>query len=43
MHARRDFAGRDHINITIPQTLIGTREASVYMDADGKTFNMTTI
>jgi uncharacterized protein (TIGR03437 family) len=41
--AQGQFAGLDQVNITIPRALAGTGEASVYIVADGKTSNMTTI
>jgi uncharacterized protein (TIGR03437 family) len=37
------YAGLDQINISVPRALAGTGEASVYVVADGKTSNMTTI
>ena len=41
--AQGQFAGLDQINISLPSALAGTGEASVYVIADGKTSNMTTI
>jgi uncharacterized protein (TIGR03437 family) len=41
--AQGQFPGLDQINIGIPGALAGTGEASVYVVADGKTSNMTTI
>ena len=38
-----EYAGLDQINISLPRALAGTGEASVYLIADGKTSNMTTI
>ena len=34
------FAGLDQINITLPQSLAGTGEASVYLIADGQMSNV---
>jgi len=41
--AQGQYAGLDQINISLPSGLAGTGEASVYLVADGKTSNMTTI
>jgi uncharacterized protein (TIGR03437 family) len=41
--AQGQYAGLDQVNITIPRALAGTGEASVYVVADGKTSNMTTL
>ncbi len=41
--AQGQYQGLDQINISIPHTLAGTGEASVYLVTDGKTSNMTTI
>jgi uncharacterized protein (TIGR03437 family) len=41
--AQGQYQGLDQINITLPASLAGTGEASVYLVADGKTSNMTTI
>jgi uncharacterized protein (TIGR03437 family) len=41
--AQGTYQGLDQINITLPSNLAGTGEASVYVVADGKTSNMTTI
>jgi len=41
--AQGTYAGLDQINITLPASLAGTGEASVYVVADGKASNMTTI
>jgi uncharacterized protein (TIGR03437 family) len=41
--AQGQYAGVDQVNIAIPRALAGTGEASVYVVADGKTSNMTTI
>ena len=41
--AQSQYAGLDQVNIAIPRALAGTGEASVYVVADGKTSNMTTI
>ncbi|SPE27881.1 exported hypothetical protein [Candidatus Sulfopaludibacter sp. SbA3] len=41
--AQGQYQGLDQINITLPASLAGTGEASVYIVADGKTSNMTTI
>ena len=41
--AQGQYAGLDQINISLPSSLAKTGEASVYVVADGKTSNMTTI
>jgi uncharacterized protein (TIGR03437 family) len=41
--AQGQFQGLDQINLALPASLAGTGEASVYVVADGKTSNMTTI
>jgi uncharacterized protein (TIGR03437 family) len=41
--AQGQYQGLDQVNFTIPRALAGTGEASVYVVADGKTSNMTTI
>jgi len=41
--AQGTYEGLDQINISLPRALAGTGEASVYVLADGKTSNMTTI
>jgi uncharacterized protein (TIGR03437 family) len=41
--AQGTYQGLDQVNITLPSNLAGTGEASVYVVADGKTSNMTTI
>jgi len=41
--AQGQYQGLDQINITLPASLAGTGEASVYVVADGKPSNMTTI
>ena len=41
--AQGTYAGLDQLNITLPVSLAETGEASVYVVADGKTSNMTTI
>jgi uncharacterized protein (TIGR03437 family) len=41
--AQGQYQGLDQLNITLPSTLAGAGEASVYVVADGKTSNMTTI
>jgi uncharacterized protein (TIGR03437 family) len=41
--AQGQYQGLDQINITLPATLTGTGEASVYVVADGKTSNMATL
>ena len=41
--AQGQYQGLDQVNITIPRALAGAGEASVYVVADGKTSNMTTI
>jgi uncharacterized protein (TIGR03437 family) len=41
--AQGQYQGLDQINITLPATLAGTGEASLYVVTDGKTSNMTTI
>jgi uncharacterized protein (TIGR03437 family) len=37
------FAGVDQVNVAIPRALAGSGEVSVYLVADGKLSNMTTI
>jgi uncharacterized protein (TIGR03437 family) len=37
------YAGLDQVNISLPRSLAGTGEASVYLIADGKVSNMTTV
>ncbi len=41
--AQGQYQGLDQVNISIPQALAGAGEASVYIVADGKSSNMTTI
>lgn len=41
--AQGQYAGLNQINISLPSSLVGTREASAYVVADGKASNMTTI
>jgi uncharacterized protein (TIGR03437 family) len=41
--AQGQYQGLDQINITLPASLAGTGEASMYVVGDGKTSNMTTI
>ena len=41
--AQGQYQGLDQINISLPASLAGTGEASVYVVADGQTSNMTTI
>ena len=41
--AQSQFAGLDQINISIPRSLAGTGEASVYIIADGQSSNMATV
>jgi len=41
--AQGQFDGLDQVNISLPHSLAGAGEASVYVVADGKTSNMTTI
>jgi uncharacterized protein (TIGR03437 family) len=41
--AQGQYQGLDQVNISIPRALAGSGEASVYVVADGKTSNMTTI
>jgi uncharacterized protein (TIGR03437 family) len=41
--AQGQYAGLDQINISIPRSLAGTGEASVYLVADGKMSNMVTV
>jgi uncharacterized protein (TIGR03437 family) len=41
--AQGQFQGLDQINLALPASLAGTGEASVYVVADGRTSNMTTI
>ena len=37
------FAGLDQVNITLPSSLAGTGEASVYLVADGKMSNVASM
>jgi len=41
--AQGQYAGLDQINISLPASLAGTGEASVYVVADGRRSNLTTI
>jgi uncharacterized protein (TIGR03437 family) len=41
--AQGEYQGLDQVNVVIPQTLAGRGEVSVYLVADGKVSNMTTI
>jgi uncharacterized protein (TIGR03437 family) len=41
--AQGQYDGLDQVNISVPRSLAGVGEASVYVVADGKTSNMTTI
>jgi uncharacterized protein (TIGR03437 family) len=41
--AQGEYQGLDQVNVVIPKTLAGMGEVSVYLVADGKVSNMTTI
>jgi uncharacterized protein (TIGR03437 family) len=41
--AQGQYQGLDQVNVTLPQSLSGAGEVSVYLVADGKVSNMTTI
>jgi uncharacterized protein (TIGR03437 family) len=41
--AQQQYAGLDQINISLPMSLAGTGEASVYLVVDGKTSNMVSL
>ncbi len=41
--AQQQYAGLDQINISIPRSLAGIGEASVYLIADGRMSNMVTV
>ena len=41
--AQGQYQGLDQINVVVPPSLAGMAEVSVYLVADGKTSNMTTV
>ncbi len=41
--AQSQYQGLDQVNVTIPSSLAGMGEVSVYLVADGKVSNMTTV